>query len=148
MITLIDKIDGTIIRELVKNSRISYRDLAKLVNLTDVAVIKRIKRLEKSGAIRRYTAIVSPQALGYSKVSFTGINVKPERLFDTVKVLKDKEYVKYLALTSGDHDILVVIWSRSANELEVIHDEIRKLEGVVSVYPMIITEVIKDEAYI
>lgn len=145
---MIDEIDGILIRELIKNSRTPYRDLAKLVSLTDVAIIKRIKRLEREGVIKKYTTIVNAAALGYSKISFTGINVKPERLFDIVKVLKDKEYVKYLALTSGDHDILAVIWSKSANELEMIHDEIRRLDGVISVYPMILTEVVKDEAYI
>ncbi|MEM4662107.1 MAG: Lrp/AsnC ligand binding domain-containing protein, partial [Desulfurococcaceae archaeon] len=58
-----------------------------------------------------------------------------------------KDYVKYLALTTGDHDIMVTIWARSAEDLEKIHDEIRNFEGVVSVYPMIVSEVIKDEMY-
>ncbi|MEM0000251.1 MAG: Lrp/AsnC family transcriptional regulator [Desulfurococcaceae archaeon] len=144
---VLDEIDKTIIKELVKNARITYRELAKSVNLTDVAVIKRVKKLEKNSVIRKYTTIVNPLALGFTKVSFTGINVKPERLFDVVKYLKEKDYVKYLALTTGDHDIMVTIWARSAEDLEKIHDEIRNFEGVVSVYPMIVSEVIKDEMY-
>lgn len=146
--SVLDEIDKTILKELVKNARITYRELAKSVKLTDVAVIKRVKKLEKNSVIKRYTVIINPLALGFTKISFTGINVKPERLFDVVRLLKEKEYVKYLALTTGDHDIVATIWARSAEELEKIHDEIRNFEGVVSVYPMIISEVIKDEIYI
>lgn len=144
----LDRVDGIIVRELVKNARLAYRDLAKIVNLTDVAVIKRVKKLEKLGVIKRYTAIVNPIALGFSKISFTGVNVRPDKLFDIVKYLKEKEYVKYLSLTTGDHDIMAVIWARSAEELERVHEELKTLDGVIAVYPMILSEVIKDEMYV
>ncbi|MEM1638667.1 MAG: Lrp/AsnC family transcriptional regulator [Desulfurococcaceae archaeon] len=144
----LDDVDRRIISELMKNARITYRELAKLLNLTDVAIIKRIRKLEQTKVVKKYTTIVDPNALGYSKISYTGINVKPEKLFDVVKTLKEKTYIKYLALTSGDHDVLAVIWASSASELEKIHEEIRNLDGVLSVYPMILSEVVKDEAYI
>lgn len=145
---VLDEVDRTIIIELMRNARTTYRELAKIVKLTDVAVIKRVKKLEKMGVIRKYTVIVNPLAMGYGKISYTGINVKPEKLFDVVRYLKEKEYVKYLSLTTGDHDILAVIWARTAEELESIHNDIRSLDGVVAVYPMILSEVIKDEAYV
>ncbi|MEM0001791.1 MAG: Lrp/AsnC family transcriptional regulator [Desulfurococcaceae archaeon] len=144
----LDDVDRRIISELMKNARITYRELAKLLNLTDVAIIKRIRKLEQTKVVKKYTTIVDPNALGYSKISYTGINVKPEKLFDVVKTLKEKTYIKYLALTSGDHDVLAVIWASSASELEKIHEEIKNLDGVLSVYPMILSEVVKDEAYI
>lgn len=144
----LDDVDRKIISELMKNARITYRELAKLLSLTDVAIIKRIRKLEQTKVVKKYTTIVDPNALGYSKISFTGINVKPEKLFDIVKTLKEKTYIKYLALTSGDHDVLAVIWASSASELEKIHEEIKSLDGVLSVYPMILSEVVKDEAYI
>lgn len=145
---MIDDVDKVILRELIKNSRISYRDLSKLVGLTDVAIIKRIRKLESSNIIKRYTAIVNPHALGYSKVSFTGINVSPDKLFDVVRALREKDYVKYLAIVSGDHNILAVIWAHTAEELDKIHEEIRRIDGVLTVYPALLSEIIKDEAYI
>lgn len=144
----IDEIDKLIIRELARNSRVTFRELAEIVKLTDVAVIKRVRKLEKIGIIRKYTVIVDPRSLGYEHVSFTGINVKPEKLFDVVKVLEGIECVKYLALTGGDHDILAVIWATTREELEKIHREIEKLDGVIAVYPMILANVVKDELYV
>ncbi len=145
---LVDEVDLKIINELIKNARATYRELSKVVGLTDVAVMKRVRKLERAGVIKRYTAIVDPHSLGYSKVSFTGLNVSPEKLFDVAKVLKEKEYVKYLALTSGDHDLLAVVWARSDEELEAIHDEIKRIDGVKNVYPLILAGKVKEEAYI
>jgi Lrp/AsnC family transcriptional regulator for asnA, asnC and gidA len=145
---ILDEVDRKIISILMANARTTYREIAKSVGLTDVAVIKRIKKLEGSKVIKKYTAIVDPTTLGYSKISFTGVNVKPEKLFDVVRELKEKNYVKYLALTTGDHDILVVIWASTGEELDKIHSEIKSIEGVISVYPAILSEVLKDEAYV
>jgi Lrp/AsnC family transcriptional regulator for asnA, asnC and gidA len=144
----IDEIDRTIIRELARNARSTYKEIAEVVKLTDVAVMKRVKKLEKLGVIKKYTVIIDPKALGYEYVSFTGINVKPEKLFHVAEELKGRDYIKYLALTGGDHDILAVIWATTREELEHIHREIERLDGVVAVYPMILATTIKDEFYV
>jgi len=144
----IDEIDKLIISELARNARTTFKDIAKTVNLTDVAIMKRVKKLEKMGVIKKYTVIIDPKALGYEYISFTGINVKPERLFHVVEELKKRDNVKYLAITGGDHDILAVIWARSREELEKIHREIEQLTGVVAVYPMMLATTIKDELYV
>jgi len=49
---LIDEIDRKILSILQQNARTTYRELAKTVNLTDVAVIKRVRKLESSGVIK------------------------------------------------------------------------------------------------
>jgi Lrp/AsnC family transcriptional regulator for asnA, asnC and gidA len=144
----VDEVDRVIITELSRNARATFKELAKAVNLTDVAAMKRVRKLEKMGVIKKYTVIVDPKALGYEYVSFTGINVKPEKLFHVAEELKKREDVKYLAITGGDHDILAVIWTTTRELLEKIHREIEQLDGVVAVYPMILTTVIKDEFYI
>jgi len=56
--------------------------------------------------------------------------------------------VKYLAITSGDHELLAVIWARDGDELQKIHEEIRSIEGVVNIYPAILADIVKAEAYI
>ena len=127
-----------------ENSRIPYTELAKKVGISDVAVIKRIKKLEKQGVIRKYTIVIDPKKLGYNSVSIVGINVEPEYLFPVISHLKEKDYVKYLALSSGDHTLMAIIWARNGSELAKIHNEISKLPGVTKVCPSIILDVIKE----
>ena len=141
---MIDEKDLKIIKLLQENSRIPYTELAKKVGISDVAIIKRIKKLEKQGIIKKYTIIIDPKKLGYNSISIVGINVEPEHLFPVISYLKEKDYVKYLALSSGDHTLMAIIWARDGSELAKIHDEISKLPGVTKVCPSIILDVIKE----
>ncbi|ABN69161.1 transcriptional regulator, AsnC family [Staphylothermus marinus F1] len=142
---MIDEIDMKILKILMENARATYNEIAKRVGLSDVAVIKRIRRLEKDGVIKKYTIIVDPKKLGYSKVSITGINVDPASLFKVIQVLKDKPYIKYIAITSGDHSLIAVIWGKDSNDIMRIHKEIEQLEGVQKLYPSIVLDVIKED---
>ncbi|ADG90861.1 Lrp/AsnC family transcriptional regulator [Thermosphaera aggregans] len=144
----VDEIDLAIIKELSENARKAFSEIADKLKLSDVAVIKRVRRLESDGVIRRYALIVDPAKIGYKKISFTGINVRPEKLFEIVATLKAKDYVKYLAITSGDHELIAVIWARDGEELQKIHQEILSIEGVLNIYPAILADIVKAEQYV
>jgi Lrp/AsnC family transcriptional regulator for asnA, asnC and gidA len=144
----VDEIDLAIVKELSENARKAFSEIADKLKLSDVAVIKRVRKLESGGVIRRYALIVDPAKIGYKKISFTGINVRPEKLFEIVATLKAKDYVKYLAITSGDHELIAVIWARDGEELQRIHQEILSIEGVLSIYPAILADIVKAEQYV
>jgi len=144
----VDEIDLAIIKELSENARKAFSEIADKLKLSDVAIIKRVRRLESDGVIRRYALIVDPAKIGYKKISFTGINVRPEKLFEIVATLKAKDYVKYLAITSGDHELIAVVWARDGEELQRIHQEILSIEGVLSIYPAILADIVKAEQYV
>ena len=54
----IDEIDLTILRQLQKNSKITAKELAQILNITISPVYERIKRLEQLGYIKEYVAIL------------------------------------------------------------------------------------------
>ncbi len=141
---MIDEKDKKILEILKGNARASYTEIARSLGISDVAVIKRIRKLEQAGIIKKYTIIVDPKKLGYNAVSITGVDVEPEHMFKVLSFLREKEYVKYLALTSGDHSIIAIIWAKDSNELARIHDEISSLPGVKRVCPAIILDVVKE----
>jgi len=141
---VIDEKDEKILEILKGNARASYTEIARSLGISDVAVIKRIRKLEQAGIIKKYTIIVDPKKLGYNAVSITGVDVEPEHMFKVLSFLREKEYVKYLALTSGDHSIIAIIWAKDSNELARIHDEISSLPGVKRVCPAIILDVVKE----
>ncbi len=143
--TLVDEKDLKIIEMLLANSRTSFTDIAKEIGITDVAVRKRVARLEKRGIIRKYTVLVSPKALGYNSISLTGIDTTPEDLFRVLDFLRSKSYARRIYLTSGDHMIMVEIWARDCEEMQAILKEIKGLNGVQRVCPAVVSDVIKEE---
>ncbi|NPA96354.1 MAG: Lrp/AsnC family transcriptional regulator [Crenarchaeota archaeon] len=141
----LDEKDLAILRLLALNGRMPFTEIGRRVGLSDVAVIKRVRRLESSGVIKRYTIEVDPAKLGYRAVSITGIDTEPQNLFQVVEKLKAMDCVKYIALTSGDHSVMTIIWARDGDDMARIHESISKLPGVKRVCPAVILEVFKDE---
>ncbi len=142
---VIDEKDYKILKILSENARASYTEIARKIGVSDVAVLKRIKKLESIGVIKKYTVKIDPKKLGYGVVSFTGIDVEPEHLFNVVEHVRDKEYLKYLAITSGDHSLMTIIWAKDSDELAKIHDELSRLPGVKRLCPSIVLDVIKED---
>jgi len=142
---ILDDKDKQIIEMLKKNARISYTEIARRLGLSDVAVLKRVRKLEQAGIIKKYTIVLDPKKLGYNTISITGLDVEPENLFKVLEYLKEKEYVKYLAITSGDHSIIAIIWAKNSTEMAHIHDMLAKLPGVKRVCPAIVLDVLKED---
>lgn len=60
----LDKIDRRIIAELQGDGRMAIVDLAERVGLSATPCLRRVKRLESDGVIRRYAALVDARAIG------------------------------------------------------------------------------------
>ena len=60
-----------LISELLKNSRRSDRELAKVIGVSQPTVSRLIQKLEKQGLIREYTMIPDYVRLGFQIVSIT-----------------------------------------------------------------------------
>ena len=73
----LDKLDRQILRKLQDDGRATYDQLAEQVGLSASAVLRRVKRLEESGVIDRYVALVKPEAVGLGLTAY--LNVRLEK---------------------------------------------------------------------
>ncbi len=60
-----DDLDQRILRMLLRNGRSSYADIGSVVGLSVSATKRRVDRLVRDGAIRGFTAVVEPHAMGW-----------------------------------------------------------------------------------
>ena len=74
---LLDKIDRQLLRTLQADGRATYDQLAEQVSLSPSTVLRRVKRLEESGVIARYVALVKPETVGLGLTAY--INVRLEK---------------------------------------------------------------------
>jgi Lrp/AsnC family leucine-responsive transcriptional regulator len=58
-----DELDRDILRHLQQNGRMSNVELARAIGLSPTPTLRRVRELERSGAIRGYRAIVDPEAI-------------------------------------------------------------------------------------
>lgn len=80
----LDKLDKLILSSLQANGRATYDQLAQTVALSSSAVLRRVKRLEESGVIDRYVALLKPEAVGLGLMAH--INVKLEKVTESHKL--------------------------------------------------------------
>jgi Lrp/AsnC family leucine-responsive transcriptional regulator len=72
-----DAIDRRILTILQENGRLSNQEIAERVSLSPSPCLRRIRRLEESGVIRGYVALLDPQRLGLDLLAY--VNVRLEK---------------------------------------------------------------------
>jgi Lrp/AsnC family transcriptional regulator, leucine-responsive regulatory protein len=110
----LDAIDRRILRALQADGRITYDVLAAQVSLSPSAALRRVKRLEESGVIAGYVALVPPERVGLGLTAYLNVRLEkhsevhkrnPMDLF-RVAVQTWPEVVECVALT-GEMDYLL-----------------------------------------
>jgi Lrp/AsnC family leucine-responsive transcriptional regulator len=75
--TTLDKLDRQILRSLQADGRATFDQIADNVGLSPSAVLRRVRRLEETGVIDRYVALVRPEAVGLGLTAY--VNVRLEK---------------------------------------------------------------------
>ncbi|PLJ77345.1 Lrp/AsnC family transcriptional regulator [Infirmifilum sp. SLHALR2] len=138
-----DDKDAVILRMLMDNARTPLTEIAKAVGVTDVAVKKRIQKLEREGVIRKYTIVVEPKKIGYNGVALVGVDTDPDKVLSVAHELSKREFTVSVFVTTGDHMIMTEVWAKTGQDLMKIIEEIGRMEGVKKVCPAIVLERIK-----
>ena len=111
-----DEIDLTILRKLLENSRITYRELAEITNMSVSAVYKRIKNLVDDGITNAFIARPSLLALKYLSVLIFGRS-NAKSMTAISKELGQHESIKFVGIT-GDKFLYISAFLRNISELQ------------------------------
>ena len=108
----LDALDLSILKLLQKNSKLTNKALSTHLSLSVTAVYERIKKLEKTGIIKGYVALLSKEMLDQSFVAFCHVKLI-QHTQDNVKqfekeVIKIDEVLECYHL-SGDYDYLLKV---------------------------------------
>ncbi len=72
----LDTVDLQILRTLQENARLTVKELALQVNLSSTPVFERLKRLESSGYIKKYIAVLDAEKLNQGFVVFCNVKLR------------------------------------------------------------------------
>ncbi|MDK2918773.1 MAG: Lrp/AsnC family transcriptional regulator, leucine-responsive regulatory protein [Candidatus Petromonas sp.] len=121
-----DATDLKILEILQQDGRISMKDLGKKVGLTSPAVSERVKRLEESGVIKGYRAVVDPQKLNKNINAFIDIAIKAENYKKFLEFAPNKDSIIECHHVTGGDCMTIKVMVESMEELEILIDEIKK----------------------
>ncbi len=106
----LDAVDRRLVSELMADGRLSVRELAGRIGVSRANAYARLERLHRDGVIEGYSARVRPQALGLgiSAIVIVGVVQNGWRSLRAAIEASFPE-VEYVALTTGEFDMLLVV---------------------------------------
>ena len=117
----IDAIDQRIIQVLQKDGKTKIKEIAHMLNMTNTPVFDRIKRLEREGFIKGYTAIVDKEKMGFNLVAFCSVILEKhnkEYLSQFVEDVKKLSEVIECYHIAGMFDYLLKIYVRDMTDYQ------------------------------
>lgn len=148
----LNRIDRKILSELQTNARVSYVDLASKVGLSTSPCIERVKRLEREGYIKNYTAILEPQFLDSSiliYVEITLAKLASDVFNEFTTAVLDVPQVMECHMVSGNFDYLLKIRIKNMPSYrELLGQILNDLPGVRDTNSYVVMEEIKETSHL
>lgn len=126
-----DDIDTGVIGCLLRDGRATYAQIGAEVGLSAPAVKRRVDRLRVTGAIRGFTAVVDPQALGWTTEAYVEVyckgTVAPRELRRSLERVPE---VVGACTVSGSADALLHMLATDISQLERAIERVRDEHNV------------------
>ncbi len=106
----LDRHERSILMALQADGRLTNQDLARQVGLSPSACWRRVKRLEDTGVIQRYTAVLDPKKVGIGETVFAHVSLeRHSRTLSTefAALMQEQPEVMECFFTTGAADIIL-----------------------------------------
>jgi len=115
----LDLLDRKILYELDLNSRITYKQLGKKLNIAKETAAFRVKRLVKNGYIKNFITTIHTSNLNrfYYKLFYKFHKTTPEIDKQIIEFIKNYKSIAYFASLEGRYDITFLILSKDMQDL-------------------------------
>jgi len=130
----LDRIDNHILSLLRQDGRMSHAAIAKQVGLSGPAVHERVRKLEQSGVIAGYTAVIDPEMVGLPHVAFCQVTLSEGSEFAmdepiVARICEEPGVLEFHRI-AGEDCYLIKIRTSTSKELEQVLRRVRAIRGV------------------
>lgn len=146
MVLAVDEIDSKALRALLDEGRISWTALAEKLGLSAPAAAERVRKLEESGIIRGYTAILNAESLGVTVTAMVFVTLeRPSHRAGFLRRIEKLPEVQECHHLAGEYDYLLKVRCRGMPDLErVISQELKGVAGILRTNTNIVLSTLKE----
>ena len=127
-----DEIDRTLIALLQDDATRSYADLGRAVHLSAPAAHERVRKLRRTGVIRRTTVEVDPAALGRTLLAFVEIDTQGWATEPLVDAVRHDPRVEDLHAIAGDTHFLAKVRVSDPGDLQDLLKYLYRVDAVLN----------------
>jgi Lrp/AsnC family transcriptional regulator, leucine-responsive regulatory protein len=121
-VSLLDEIDRRLLEELGTDGRVTMAELGRRISLSPPAVAERVQRLERSGVITGYKAVIDPKAIGYPLAAVVRVRPASRQLQRIPELARETPEVVECYRITGEDCFFLKLHLRSIDDLEAILD--------------------------
>ena len=145
---MLDPVDVSILEILQAEGRISNAELARRVHLSPPATLARVNRLEKSGFIKQYVALVDRVQAGYDMLCFVRVSLQLHEI-DKVTgfhaIIQRMPEVLECHHVTGDYDYLLKVVAHNTKDLEeFLVNRLTPIPGVARIHTSLALNEVKS----
>jgi Lrp/AsnC family transcriptional regulator for asnA, asnC and gidA len=141
----IDELDIKVIRELKKDARTSYREIAERLGVSEGTVYNRVQKLRENGVIKRFILDIDYSLLGYDLTALIGLTVGGGHLTEVEGMIAEEPNVSAVFDVTGDYDAVIVAKFKGREELNDLVKHILSIPHVLRTHTMVVLNVVKEE---
>lgn len=144
-----DETDLKILTILQKNGRITNSKLASEIGISPPAMSERVKRLEASGMIERYIAVLDRQKAGFGLMAIINVSLSLHQIsnLNTVKdqLVQLEEVLECYQMT-GDIDFLLKVATKDMNSYTAfVNNKLSGIPGIQNIKTSFVLATLKSE---
>ena len=143
--TSMDDTDKKIITEYLKDARVSYREVAKRLQLAVGTVLTRTKKLENDGIIESYSAVLNHDKLGYEIIAISEITVSKGKLTEVENAIAKLTPTCAVYDVTGENDVIIISKFKSRDEMSDFTKKLLSMSNVERTNSRIVLNTIKED---
>jgi len=138
-----DSNDIKITRHLMKQARSTWAELGTLLSLSAPAIADRVRKLEESGVIQGYSALIDPEAVGCGLAAFISVTLEcPDNRNVFLELVNNQAQIQECHHVAGSEDYILKVRCQNTRDLEhLISEQIKSLPGVKTQTTVILSTV-------
>jgi DNA-binding Lrp family transcriptional regulator len=144
---VLDKTDLAILKMLQENARVTVREISEQVHLSTTPVHERIRRMEQTGVIRQYAAIVNGAKVRKGLMAICYVSLRQHSKLAGAKFIKtvqDMNEVTECLTISGEFDFLLKVVTENMDTYYDFHvNRLGETENVGNVQTVFVMGVVK-----
>lgn len=124
--------DLKVIKQLMEQARTTWSELGNILGLSAPAAADRVRKLEETGVIKGYSALINPDEVGCGLAAFISVTLEqPQQKADFLSMIHDLPEVLECHHIAGAEDYILKIRCSGTRDLErLISEKIKSKPGI------------------
>lgn len=141
-----DSTDRAILKCLKANSRMTASAIAAEVNMSVSSVAERIKKLEETGIIRKYTVCLDADKAGGKISAYLGVTFASSASFERFRAfVENTDSVLCCDYVSSEPDFILKVQTDGTEALRELQERLYRIEGVSKIKTFVVLKNVKDD---